>query len=200
MAGQGQVFLENEAQFVDYYDLLQVSPNCDERILEVAYHYFAKMYHPDHAKTPDVDRFTQVTQAYQLLKDPELRTEYDRVWLRHGKIGIHAVPHDPEGALDHKTALDDAETHRKILQILYRRRRGNAELPGLVGWLLQEMIDCSDEHIAFHLWYLRSKGWIEPTPEGTLAITADGVDHVIALSRSGEAETKLLKRAKSDET
>ena len=45
--------MENGHDFVDYYDLLQVNPDCDARILELAYRHFAKMYHPDHPETAD---------------------------------------------------------------------------------------------------------------------------------------------------
>ena len=49
--------------FIDYYKILQVSPNCDGRALEAAYRLFAKMYHPDHAETADVTKFNEVVAA-----------------------------------------------------------------------------------------------------------------------------------------
>jgi hypothetical protein len=33
-----------------------------------------------------------------------------------------------------------------------------------------------NEHLEFHLWYLREKGWIRRTESGTVAITVEGVD------------------------
>jgi curved DNA-binding protein len=94
-----------------------------------------------------------------------------------------------------KTALDDAEIHEKILHTLYRKRRENAKDAGLVGWLLQEMLECSEEHFEFHLWYLKSKGFLELTEQGTLAITIQGVDHVISRSRTDEVEKLLLSKS-----
>ena len=36
------------------------------------------------------------------------------------------------------------------------------------------------ELIEFHLWYLKEKGWMKRTENGTLEITVAGVDHVNA--------------------
>ena len=52
---------------------------------------------------------------------------------------------------------------------------------------------CSDESFEFHVWYLKSKGYLEITEQSELAITIDGVDHVIAMSRTIE-ERKLLTK------
>ena len=45
------------SNFVDYYAVLQVRPDCEARILEMAYHHFAKMYHPDNVETADEETF-----------------------------------------------------------------------------------------------------------------------------------------------
>lgn len=48
------------------------------------------------------------------------------------------------------------------------------------------------ELVAFHLWYLRSKGWIERLGSGMLAISATGVDE-IEHSRLRLGEDRLLE-------
>jgi hypothetical protein len=50
--------------------------------------------------------------------------------------------------------------------------------PGMGQVELEKLLDLSPEHLAFHLWYLREKGWIQRLETGMLAITADGVDQV----------------------
>ncbi len=35
---------------------------------------------------------------------------------------------------------------------------------------------CPRDHLEFHLWYLKAKGWIGRLENGTLAITVEGVD------------------------
>jgi hypothetical protein len=48
--------------------------------------------------------------------------------------------------------------------------------PGMGQIELERLMDIPFEHLAFHLWYLREKSWIQRLDNGQLAITADGVD------------------------
>ena len=59
-------------------------------------------------------------------------------------------------------------------------------------------VPCSEELFDFHLWYLREKGFIQTTERGTLTITIEGVDHVIATSRTILKEKLMI--AQSDES
>jgi hypothetical protein len=38
------------------------------------------------------------------------------------------------------------------------------------------LLACPAEHLQFHIWYLKEKGWIRRTENGMLAITIEGVD------------------------
>lgn len=176
--------------FVDYYKILQVSPNCDARGLETAYRFLAKMYHPDHVETADVTKFNEVIEAYKALRNPEQRAQYDVLYaIRTGFIFSASDEAD-----DEKTAYDDADAHSKILLFLYKRRRENAQDAGVGRYFVQKMLNCSDEHFEFHLWYLKAKTLIEITEQGTLAITIEGVDHVISMSQTIMREKLLIGR------
>lgn len=50
--------------------------------------------------------------------------------------------------------------------------------PGLGIVELERLLNCPQQHMEFHAWYLREKGWILRTDNGGLAITATGVDAV----------------------
>lgn len=183
--------------FTNYYDVLQVSPNCTLKVLESAYRHLAKAYHPDHPETADLDRFTQVVEAYRSLREPALRAEYDdkhraRIF---GEEAEHRSDVDPFNAC---SAASDADVHERMLLLLYRRRRESARDAGIGNYHLQESVGCSDEHFEFHAWYLKSKGFIEITEQGTLAITIDGVDHVISLTRASQERTRLLASPRSE--
>ncbi|MXO74543.1 DnaJ domain-containing protein [Altererythrobacter aerius] len=186
--------MESGTEFVDHYDILQVNPNCDAKVLETAYRHLAKMFHPDNVDTADVTRFNDVIAAYRVLRDPAQRAKYDTAHAIH-RPRVYASAHSDALGIDEKTALSDAEIHAKILLYLYKRRREHASDAGVVGYILQEMLKCSDEHFAFHSWYLKSKGLLEITEQGTLAITIEGVDHVIATSRTVAAEKLLIAKA-----
>jgi hypothetical protein len=61
-----------------HYDVLQVSPTAEQELIEAAYRRLAQRYHPDVSSDPDAaDRMKQINIAYQVLRDPRRRIDYD---------------------------------------------------------------------------------------------------------------------------
>lgn len=181
--------MDEEQPFVDHYSVLGVHPDCTDRTLEIAYRRLAKQYHPDHPGTADVDRFGEVIAAYRALKSADGRAAYNQ---RYAEVTgfVFAWRSEEEEAIGE--ALSDAAAHEKILNLLYKRRRESAREPGIGHYMLQEELGCSEESFEFFVWYLKEKGFITLTAEGTLAITIVGVDHVIATSRTAARERLRL--------
>ena len=73
--------------FKDYYKILGVDRKADDKTIKSAYRRLARKYHPDVAKTKDAtDRFKEVSEAYEVLSDPEKRRRYDSLgpdWQRY---------------------------------------------------------------------------------------------------------------------
>lgn len=189
---------EENSGFVDYYALLQVSPTCDAKMLEKAYRYFAQMYHPDHAQTADVDKFQEIIEAYRVLRDQETRAEYDRTYRTVHKEELLDAADTSNDRVDERTASEDAEAHEKILNFLYKRRREKPRDPGVIGFYIQELLDCSDDTFEFHAWYLKSKGLLRATEHGTFEITIEGVDHVISMSREAQRRRLISDQSVSE--
>ena len=63
----------------DPYTVLGVSRSASAGELKKAYFALAKQYHPDVNKAPTAAaRFREISEAYDLLRDPASRSEYDR--------------------------------------------------------------------------------------------------------------------------
>ena len=182
--------MEDDEEFVDFYALLKVDAGSDRPTVEKAYRQLAQLYHPDRSETADVEKFQEATRAYKVLKDARRRAEYDKQRNRHLGIEDPAPTPRDDIVINGSTAVQDAEVHEQILLALYKQRRENAREPGMMPYYVQRELDCSDESFEFHTWYLKSKGFIEITQASELAITIEGVDHVISSSRA--AKEKLL--------
>jgi len=62
-----------------YYQVLMVDPAADHDIMGVVYRRLAQRYHPDIDPSDEArQRMTEINQAWQVLRDPEKRTTYDR--------------------------------------------------------------------------------------------------------------------------
>ena len=64
----------------DLYEVLGISKTADEKTIKKAYRKLAKKYHPDMNpgdKTAE-QKFKEVTDAYNILSDPEKRKLYDQ--------------------------------------------------------------------------------------------------------------------------
>lgn len=67
-------------EFKDYYKTLGVDPKADSKAIKTAYRKLARKYHPDVSEHHDAEaQFKEVIEAYEVLKDPEKRAEYDEI-------------------------------------------------------------------------------------------------------------------------
>lgn len=165
----------------DYYDILQVSPRADRDTIDRVFRHLAKRYHPDNADSGDTDRFNAVVEAFRVLSDAERRADYDARYtqVREEQWRIF----DQESTGDH--VEEDRRIRSGILSALYAARRDDVDKPGMGILELERLIGCPEEHMKFHIWYLKENGWLSRLDNGKLAITASGVDRVMEIGTPG---------------
>jgi hypothetical protein len=75
-----------EEEFVDWYEILEVSPNATKKAIKRKYRELMKKYHPDHSKDESDDnreRIDLIQKAYEVLSDEEKRKEFNEKRKAH---------------------------------------------------------------------------------------------------------------------
>ena len=88
-------------EFKDYYKILGLEAGAEPADIKKAYRKLARKYHPDVSDEPQSeDKFKEVSEAYEVLRDPEKRAEYDqlRAMGARGPDGRFRPPPDWESA------------------------------------------------------------------------------------------------------
>ncbi|OHV88276.1 J domain-containing protein [Mesorhizobium sp. ORS 3428] len=178
--------------FVDYYEVLEISPNANSETIERIFRYFAMRYHPDNRETGNESRFSEIVEAHNTLKDPVKRAQYD-VRYRDQLILRRELT---EEAADPKSVERDSVIQAKLLSLLYVKRRQDVNHPGIGDSELERLSGCPREHLEFHLWYLKAKGWICRIENGMLAITVEGIDRANSEHGREATATRLLNHTR----
>jgi curved DNA-binding protein len=80
-------------EFKDYYQILGVDPGADAKAIKAAYRKLARKYHPDVSAEGDAEeRFKELSEAYEVLKDTDKRAEYDSLRQYGGPQGFEPPP------------------------------------------------------------------------------------------------------------
>ena len=79
-------------EYKDYYEVLGVPKDADEKVIKSAYRKLARKYHPDVCtdKAEGESRFKEINEAYEVLSDKDKRAKYDQFgadWQRAQQSG-----------------------------------------------------------------------------------------------------------------
>jgi curved DNA-binding protein len=67
-------------EYKDYYKIMGLKRDAAKEDIKRAYRKLARKYHPDISKEPDAEaNFKELTEAYEVLRDPKKRTTYDHL-------------------------------------------------------------------------------------------------------------------------
>lgn len=75
--------------YKDYYATLGVAKNADEKEIKQAYRRLARKYHPDvnPGDKSSEEKFKEISEAYEVLSDPQKRKKYDQFGDQWNKVG-----------------------------------------------------------------------------------------------------------------
>lgn len=174
-------------EFVDYYEVLQISKNAHADTIDRIFRLLAQRYHPDNKETADVNQFRLVVEAHETLRNVESRARYDLIYQEMHDQRLR-LSQDIFGDNGHDS---DRIIQERLLSAFYIKCRSNVGEPGIGDVALEALLGCPREILEFHLWYFREKGWIQRLDNGLLAITAAGVDRAIRPHSNLDPQTLL---------
>jgi curved DNA-binding protein CbpA len=156
----------------DYYEFLQISPSAEADTIHRVYRFLAARFHPDNSETGNAGKFYLLTQAYEVLSDPQRRSAYDA-------SRRSSQPAPLSEWVDFMDSMD-GELNRRlaVLSVLYFQRRTNPNNPEVSFRDIEKRLGFPRDYLVFTAWYLKTKGFITRADNAEFTITADGVDFV----------------------
>ena len=167
----------SESEFVDFYELLQVSPSAEPETLHRVYRLLAQRWHPDNPRTGNITQFRAIHEAYLVLSDPEKRAQYDIASdeKRHARWRVVSSEARPGSNFDMEQLI-----RLTVLEVLYAHRRAEPNNPGIFILDLEGLVGHAREHLEFTMWYLVQKRYVQRLENSRLAISVEGVDYLEA--------------------
>ena len=188
-------------QSPNHYEVLGADPSATLDQLEGLFRQLAEDADTkgDHSNVP------RAIEAFKVLRDPELRQQYDQQ-LGNQQSGSNAVEQAAveEVAAEQVSAIEAqveedfvdeaptseltpeeelklspnvlAEHRRELLKMFYEKKRKDIRNSGIAIGGLDSIVSYSYELLEFHLWVLAEKKWVLREESGALSISASGCE------------------------
>jgi curved DNA-binding protein CbpA len=173
---------------VDHYETLQISANAEPETIHRVYRLLAQRFHPDNNETGNATRFRELTEAYEVLSDPERRAQYDVVHQRFVRERWK-VAEGTDVDVDYRA---EQITRLTVLELLYTQRRTEPQKPTMSILDVEALIGRPREHLEFSIWFLTQKRFIQRGDDSGLTITAEGAEY-LENNIDGIAQSRLLR-------
>jgi curved DNA-binding protein len=159
-------------EYKDYYSIMGVARDASADDIKRAYRKLARKYHPDVSKEKNAEeRFKEIGEAYEVLRDPEKRAAYDALGTR--RAGEEFRP-PPDWHFDYGDEAD-ASMHSDFFEQLFgglggRGRRTSfrsrgVDTMGQVEITLEEAFRGTERRLSMQRVQADAHGRVQPTTQ-----------------------------------
>jgi curved DNA-binding protein len=152
------------------------------------YRLLAQRLHPDNSETGNATQFRMLSEAYQIISDPEQRARYDVVHAQRRQDRWRLVASNDRAENDFEA---EQLVRLTVLEVLYTRRRIEPDSPAMSPLDLEALIGRAREQLEFTMWFLMQKKFVTRSDNSALVITADGVEYLEANYRDNLKRRRL---------
>ncbi len=115
-------------KYKDYYAILGVKKDATADEIKSAYRKLARKYHPDVSKEKDAEeKFKEMSEAYETLKDTEKRAAYDQLGSYTPGQEFRPPPDWGQQFAQGRGGFDDIDLESLFAGLAGRQRRGGAQ-------------------------------------------------------------------------
>ena len=113
----------------NYYEILELSPNASSEVIEKTYKVLAKKYHPDlqpaDKKKESEEHFKLISEAYEVLSNPEKKKEYDQT-LENERIRNQSQNQRQNRSTSYTASMNQEDILRKEQEEFLKNHRQQA--------------------------------------------------------------------------
>jgi hypothetical protein len=175
-------------RFQDHYEVLGVDHKATTDAIQASYTRMAEKYHPKTGIVPDAEKFESITLAFEVLSDPELRADFNKL----KGIGGDEKPKF-SGEPFFEAYRRDSHLRVGLLCVLYDRRRSKPFTPALSMRHIEAIFNASSQELNFALWYLKQRELVVADDKSSLQITVNGMDYLVANPATPELVMPMIK-------
>ncbi|KTD31227.1 curved DNA binding protein DnaJ [Legionella moravica] len=107
----------------DYYKIMGVSSDASDKDIKTAYRKLARKYHPDISKEPDAEeKFKEMGEAYEILRDPVKRAEYDQ-YIKNREFNQRAYQSTGHAGAGRSHQYEDVQFDSDFFESLFGHSR-----------------------------------------------------------------------------
>jgi curved DNA-binding protein CbpA len=178
-------------KFQDHYVLLGVEPSAELSAIQLAHAALSQKYDLSNLETGDAEKLEAVNLAYEVLSQPALRNEFDKV---KGVGEDHSGPKF-SGLEFFESFGRESSLRLALLCVLYDRRRSKPFTPSLSIRHIESILTATSEELVSVLWYLKQRNLVASDDKSSLQITVDGMEYLEKNRPSAESVMPWIKQS-----